>query len=179
MKNIKINKENNHCKPHDLDLAITEFINRGGTIEMTSKKEPDTHRVPTPTPSEKTLQTAEEYTRKVELLKDLITKGAGISALQYSLKMNKDEIKRMAREQGLKIAHRRPLCPARKYRNTPPAPGSPQDDDVIAGHAMHYAALGYTAQEIAQTLELSVRQVWELAKNYRFELGHQHQESTD
>lgn len=179
MKNTKINKENNHCKPHELELAIREFIKRGGTIDAATQKEPGENIRTTPKLSENTAETTEEYTRKVELLRELITKGAGISALQYSLKMNKDEIKRMAREQGLKITYRRPLCPARKYRTTQPAPGAAPHDDVVAGHAMHYAALGYTALEIAQTLELSVRQVWELARNYRFELRHQREERKD
>ncbi|WP_017902764.1 hypothetical protein [Pseudomonas asplenii] len=179
MKNAKINKDNNHCKPHELELAISEFIKSGGTIETSAKKEPSTnHRTTAGTP-EKTTETEEEYTRKVELLKDLITKGAGIYALQYSLKMNKHEIKRMARDQGLQIAQRRPLAAARRYRHYLSAADGSQDDDVIAGHAMHYAALGYTAPEIAQTLELSVRQVWELAKSYRFDLHHPREEHQD
>ncbi|WP_419735282.1 hypothetical protein [Pseudomonas sp. COR18] len=179
MKNAKINKENTPCKPHELELAISEFIKSGGTIDTSAKKESPTNNRTAAGCSEKTTETEEDYTKKVELLKDLITKGAGIYALQYSLKMNKEEIKRMARDQGLKIAQRRPLAAARRYRHPQPDVGDLQDDDVIAGHAMHYAALGYTAQEIAQTLELSVRQVWELAKNYRFGLHHQREEHPD
>ncbi|QXI27487.1 hypothetical protein [Pseudomonas vanderleydeniana] len=179
MKRQKINKENNHCKPHTLELAINEFVKRGGIIETSSQKEPSRNNCKKSEVTEKTTETMEDYTQKVELLKDLITKGAGIYALQYSLKMNKDEIKRMAREQGLKITHRRPLCPARKYRPLQPVSADTRDDDVIAGHAMHYAALGYTAPEIAQTLELSVRQVWELARTYRFELRHRREGRMD
>lgn len=179
MKNAKINKESNHCKAHDLELAISEFIKRGGTIETSAKRELPKNNQSAMEASENSTEAEDDYTRKVELLKDLITKGAGIYALQYSLKMNKDEIRRMARDQGLKIVHRRPLATGRKYRHLLPTTGDSQDDDVIAGHAMHYAALGYTAQEIAQTLELSVRQVWELARSYRFELQSQREEHED
>ncbi|MGY2200357.1 hypothetical protein [Pseudomonas gingeri] len=172
MKNTTINKQKNNYKPHDLELAITEFIKRGGTIEPAPAKEASRGDGEIPAPVETEVDTKEEYARKVELLKNLITKGAGISALQYSLKMNKGEIRRIAQEQGLRIPHRRPLSTPRKYRSTLSEPAGSLADDVVAGHAMHYAALGYTAMEIAQTLELTVRQVWELGRNYRFELKH-------
>jgi hypothetical protein len=42
-------------------------------------------------------------------------------------------------------------------------------NDATAGHAMHYSALGYTVPEIAQLLGLSVRDVWDIGKAYRFE----------
>ncbi|NWA01523.1 hypothetical protein [Pseudomonas gingeri] len=172
MKNTTINKQKNNYKPHDLEFAISEFIKRGGAIESASAKETIRDNCETLIPAEKQIDTKEEYARKVELLKNLITKGAGISALQYSLKMNKGEIRRIAQEQGLRIPHRRPLSTTRKYRSTLSEPADSLADDVIAGHAMHYAALGYTAMEIAQALELTVRQVWELGRSYRFELRH-------
>ncbi|NWB91955.1 hypothetical protein [Pseudomonas agarici] len=179
MKNTTINKEKSNYKSHDLELAITEFIKHGGTIEPASTKGParDNYEIPTPATNE--VDTTEEYARKVELLKNLITKGAGISALQYSLKMNKGEIRRIAQEQGLRIPHRRPLSTPRKYRTNLSAPAGSLADDVIAGHAMHYAALGYTAMEIAQALELTVRQVWELGRHYRFELKHHRDDSKE
>jgi hypothetical protein len=34
---------------------------------------------------------------------------------------------------------------------------------------MHYSSLGYTVPEIAQVLDLSVRQVWDIGKAYRFQ----------
>ncbi|MEF9674116.1 hypothetical protein QNM99_26345 [Pseudomonas sp. PCH446] len=85
--------------------------------------------------------------------------------------MNKSEIKRMARENGLKISQSRSLHLTRKYRASHSATAE-FTQDAIAGHAMHYCALGYTAIEIAQKLDLTVRQVCELGKNYRFELNH-------
>ncbi|POY82082.1 hypothetical protein BKM09_005555 [Pseudomonas amygdali pv. morsprunorum] len=51
-------------------------------------------------------------------------------------------------------------------------------DDVVAGHAMHYSALGYTAAEIAQVLDLSLRQVWNIGKAYRFEFRQQRDSDT-
>lgn len=47
--------------------------------------------------------------RKAEHLKELVAKGAGISALQYSLRMNKRELRRMAVEQNVKIPYSRPI----------------------------------------------------------------------
>ncbi len=155
----------------DLDLAIDDFLKRGGTIDRVQGPLFDqTQPAPCaqPTASEEEEQ---DRTRKTELLRELITKGAGISALQYSLKMNKNEIKRMARENGLKIAQSRSLHLTRKYRAPQPATAE-FAQDAIAGHAMHYCALGYTAIEIAQKLDLTVRQVCELGKDYRFELNH-------
>ncbi|WP_040070341.1 hypothetical protein [Pseudomonas batumici] len=155
----------------DLDLAIDDFLKRGGTID----------RVQGPVCAQALVETGnhltapeeeeQERTRKTELLRELITKGAGISALQYSLKMNKSEIKRMARENGLKIVQSRSLHLTRKYRAAQTATAE-FAQDAIAGHAMHYCALGYTAIEIAQKLDLTLRQVCELGKNYRFELNH-------
>jgi hypothetical protein len=34
---------------------------------------------------------------------------------------------------------------------------------------MHYSTLGYTVPEIAQLLDLSVRDIWNIGKAYRFE----------
>ncbi|WP_248746265.1 hypothetical protein [Pseudomonas sp. MWU12-2037] len=165
-----------HLSPHkpldlDLDLAIDDFLKRGGTIDrvqgpVCEQAPPDTgDHAPTSEEEE------QERARKTELLRELITKGAGICALQYSLKMNKNEIKRMARENGLKIVQSRSLHLTRKCRASHSATAE-FTQDAIAGHAMHYCALGYTAIEIAQKLDLTVRQVCELGKNYRFELNH-------
>ncbi|NWA27065.1 hypothetical protein HX870_25215 [Pseudomonas gingeri] len=155
----------------DLDLAIDDFLRRGGTIDRVQG--PVCEQAPAETGDHSPLPEEEEQerTRKTELLRELITKGAGICALQYSLKMNKNEIKRMARENGLKITQSRSLHLTRKYRTSHSATAE-FAQDAIAGHAMHYCALGYTAIEIAQKLDLTVRQVCELGKNYRFELNH-------
>lgn len=165
-----------HLIPHkpldlDLDLAIDDFLKRGGTIDRVQGGVCD--QVPPDTGDQAMAAEEEEQerTRKTELLRELITKGAGICALQYSLKMNKNEIKRMARENGLKIVQSRSLHITRKYR-TAHSTSAEFAQDAIAGHAMHYCALGYTAIEIAQKLDLTVRQVCELGKNYRFELNH-------
>jgi hypothetical protein len=103
--------------------------------------------------------------KKLELLKSLVSKGAGVSALQYSLRMNKRDVRRMAGEHGLKISYSRPIRGVRNEKKQDP---DTVDDDV-AGHAMHYSSLGYTAWEIAQKLNLSVRQVWKIGRDYRFE----------
>lgn len=102
---------------------------------------------------------------KLELLKELAAKGAGVSALQYSLRMNKKEIRQMATNNGVKIGYSRPMKQIKREALS-------QDsgfDDVVAGHAMHYSSLGYTAVEIAQLLGLTIRQVWDIGKAYRFE----------
>ena len=165
-----------HPTPHkhldiDLNLAIDDFLKRGGTIDRVQgsacDQAPPNISVHVATSEDE----EQERARKTELLRELITKGAGICALQYSLKMNKNEIKRMARENGLKITQSRSLHLTRKYRGAHTATAE-FAQDAIAGHAMHYCALGYTAIEIAQKLDLTVRQVCELGKNYRFELNH-------
>jgi len=71
----------------------------------------------------------------------------------------------MAGEHGLKISYSRPIRGIRNEKKAEPA----TVDDDIAGHAMHYSSLGYTAWEIAQKLSLSVRQVWKIGQDYRFE----------
>lgn len=145
----------------DLAAAVEQFVAQGGVIAII--KEGDV------SPLRATPQVAqspgEERTSKVELLKELVAKGAGISALQYSLKMNKKEIKQLAFEQGVKIAFSRPIRDIKRE-----ALQAPSDvDDRLAGHAMHYSSLGYTAPEIAQLLDLTLRQVWNIGKAYRFE----------
>jgi hypothetical protein len=94
-----------------------------------------------------------------------VAKGAGINALQYSLRMNKREIKQLAIEHGIKIMFSRPISEESSRHR----PDTSDIDDVVAGHAMHYSSLGYTALEIAKILDLNVRQVWNIGKAYRFE----------
>lgn len=103
--------------------------------------------------------------RKAEHLKELIVKGAGISALQYAMKMNKRELRRIATEQNIKIPFYRTLP---RYARRP----SPEKimDDNTAGTIIHLSLLGHLPLEIAQVLGIRVRQVWAIAKEYRFSL---------
>jgi hypothetical protein len=111
------------------------------------------------------LEPEAQMTAKIEQLKGLAAKGAGVSALQYSLRMNRQQIKRLASENGVKILYSRPVRGLRTTRSRE----AHNVDDTVAGHAMHYSTLGYTVPEIAQLLELSVRDVWNIGKAYRFE----------
>lgn len=111
---------------------------------------------------------------QLELLKGLVAKGAGVSALQYSLRMNRKEIKRLATENGLKILYSRPVRGVRTSRKKEKV----AIDDIKAGHAMHYSTLGYTVPEIAQLLKISVRDVWNIGKAYRFEFTKTHSSTT-
>jgi hypothetical protein len=104
---------------------------------------------------------------KIEQLKGLVAKGAGVTALQYSLKMKRKEIRRLASENGVKILCSRPVRGTRSLRDRE----TTTVDDTVAGHAMHYSTLGYTVLEIAQLLKLSVRDVWNIGKAYRFEFN--------
>lgn len=149
----------------DLTEAVEQFVARGGVIDVIKDGDGSTPQ-PVP-PVEKSPGTPQEQERKtkVEHLRELVAKGAGMSALQYSLRMNKKEIKQLASEHGIKIAFSRPVSEIKRE-----ALQDPMDiDDVVAGHAMHYSSLGYTAVEIAQLLNLTVRQVWNIGKAYRFE----------
>jgi len=118
---------------------------------------------------------------RLEQLKGLVAKGAGVTAIQYSLRMNRKEIRRLASEHGVKIVDSRPVRGKRSLRNRE----TTTVDDTVAGHAMHYSTLGYTVPEIAQLLGLSVRDVWDIGKAYRFEfkspgkIGEPEQSSSD
>ena len=79
--------------------------------------------------------------------------------------LGRKDIKRLASENGVKILYSRPVRGSRTMRSRE----AHNVDDTIAGHAMHYSTLGYTVREIAQLLELSVRDVWNIGKAYRFE----------
>lgn len=155
-----------HPNNMDLTAAVEEFIACGGVIDIV----PDGKLAKPPSeppPGPMALSgTDKEKTTQLELLKDLVAKGAGISALQYTLKMNRRDIRRLAIENGVKISGYRPIHGERSEVDH----GTDDIDDAVAGHAMHYASLGYTTPEIAQMLELSVRQVWKLGQEYRFEL---------
>jgi subtilisin family serine protease len=151
----------------ELSTAIKLFVAEGGVINVVPNGEsgesvsgPAILETPEPEADADVLMKA-----KVELLKGLIAKGAGVSALQYSLRMNRKDIKRLANENGLTIRYSQPV---RGHR-----PGRQKEtvavDDVVAGHAMHYSSLGYTALEIAQLLGLNIRDVWHIGKAYRIE----------
>lgn len=150
-----------------LAAAVQLFIDKGGVINTvqnghSGESSSDSHMIEMQEtgPDDETLNSA-----KIEMLKGLVAKGAGVSALQYSLRMNRKDIKRLAADNGLTIRYSQPVGGSRPARQKE----SCAEDDVAAGHAMHYSSLGYSAPEIAQLLNLSVRDVWNIAKAYRIE----------
>lgn len=148
----------------DLSAAVELFVARGGVIDIVSGTHglsPVSNALSPPLPESSNPE-------KLELLKSLVAKGAGISALQYSLRMNKKDIKQLATEHGVKIELSRPLNNIRRAHRDEAI----DIDDTVAGHAMHYSSLGYTAPEIARVLELSLRQVWDIGKAYRIQFKH-------
>lgn len=160
--------------PNTLDLtaAVEQFVAKGGVIDVI----PDTESVDSssePSIACAALCPAEpDRQAKAEQLKGLVAKGAGVCALQYSLKMNKKEIRQLAVEHGVKIAFSRPILEIKREARQDPS----EIDDVVAGHAMHFSSLGYTAQEIAQMLGLNLRQVWNIGKAYRIEFKHSNED---
>lgn len=161
-----------HTEHLHLATAVEQYVAQGGIINVVPEGECAVPCDP--------LQTAQDadpealMCAKLDLLRGLVAKGAGVSALQYSLRMNRKEIKRLASENGLKIVHSRPVRRLRTPRKKEPA----AVNDMTAGHAMHYSTLGYTVPEIAQLLDLSVRDVWNIGKAYRFEFKHDHKSTT-
>lgn len=150
--------------PLKLAEAIEAYMAQGGTIDVVPEGESgETALEADKKGTDADLQA--QLASKVEQLKGLVAKGAGVSALQYTLRMNRKEIKRLANEHGLKIRYSRPVRGSR----IPRGGEMPPIDDTIAGHAMHFSTLGYTVPEIAQLLDLSVRDVWNMGKAYRFE----------
>jgi hypothetical protein len=147
-----------------LSAAVEEFVSLGGVISVIPDgavaESPAAYGVEVAADQGNDMEGA-----KLEQLKELVAKGAGISALQYSLRMNKKEIRQMATDNGVKISCSRPVKLIKREALSPAS----ALDDVIAGHAMHYSSLGYTAAEIAQVLGLTIRQVWDIGKSYRFE----------
>ncbi|MFJ3466604.1 hypothetical protein [Pseudomonas sp. NPDC090201] len=148
----------------EITQAIERYVAQGGIInvvaEGASASRDSAPAQPPAQPDPQTLMNA-----KLEQLKGLVAKGAGVTAIQYSLRMNRKEIRRLASEHGVKIVYSRPVRGKRSLRNRE----TTSVDDTVAGHAMHYSTLGYTVPEIAQLLGLSVRDVWNIGKAYRFE----------
>ncbi|SEJ08966.1 hypothetical protein [Pseudomonas sp. NFR16] len=145
--------------------AVEHYISCGGVIHVVP--EGQTREPVHPTGPACAADCESEMDTKLELLKGLVAKGAGVSALQYSLRMNRKDIKRLASENGLKIRYSRPVRRTRSARSRE----ATTVDDVVAGHAMHYSTLGYTVPEIAQLLGLGVRDVWDIGQAYRFEFN--------
>jgi hypothetical protein len=167
-KGYTMNSKTTHRAPdqrstRDLAAAVERFVAQGGVIDVIKEGNVSPPRS-TPA-SDNTPDDAQERNSKIHLLKDLVAKGAGMSALQYSLRMNRKEIKQLAFEHGVKIAFSRPINEIKREALQDPM----EIDDLVAGHAMHYSSLGYTAVEIARLLDLTVRQVWDIGKAYRFE----------
>ncbi len=150
--------------PLDLSAAVEAFVAQGGVIAVIP--DPETTNAP-PAPVDEPATTEAETLAKLEQLKALVAKGAGVSSLQYSLRMNRRDIRQLAQQHGIKINFSRPVR-VQRPANMPP---DRDIDDIVAGHAMHYSSLGYSVPEIAQFLGLSVRQVLDLGKAYRFEFS--------
>lgn len=149
----------------DLDTAVEQYIHQGGIIHVVPLGETAEFSAEPLAQKNTHIESEEEIYKKVELLKTLAAKGAGVSSLQYSLRMTRRDVRRMAGEQGIKISHSRPIRGTRSEELQDPE----AVDDRVAGHAMHYSSLGYNAMEIAQKMNLSVRQVWKIGRDYRFE----------
>ncbi|MDB5983734.1 MAG: hypothetical protein JWQ69_4749 [Pseudomonas sp.] len=149
----------------DLTTAVEQFIQQGGVIHVVPNGATAEVSVEPMNSAPPEAEGEDEQQKKLEQLKSLVAKGAGVNALQYSLRMNKREVRRMACENGLKISYSRPIRGVRQDKTQ----DSDAVDDELAGHAMHYSSLGYTALEIAQKLGMSVRQVWKIGQDYRFE----------
>lgn len=149
----------------DLKAAVEQFVAQGGVIDLIPIGESCTS-VSTPTlVASRTSDAQDDNTEKVELLRELVAKGAGFSSLQLSLKMNRKDIKQLAVDHGIKIPVSKPLGHPRRACRYDPT----DVDDTVAGHAMHYSSLGYSVPEIAEILGLTLRQVWNIGKAYRFE----------
>ncbi|KPZ03948.1 hypothetical protein [Pseudomonas syringae] len=149
----------------DLTTAVEAFIARGGVIAVIPEGETAELTAPSSPRTKRAAEQRLEVAGKVQQLRYLAGKGAGFTALQYSLRMNKRDVRRLATEHGVTINLSQPLIVPRSE-----ALDDVTDiDDVVAGHAMHYSALGYTASEIARILDLSLRQVFSIGKAYRFE----------
>lgn len=148
--------------PIKLAEAVERYVSQGGVINVIAEgesRETEASRL------NREVDPEAELSTKVDLLKGLVAKGAGVAALQYSLRMNQKDIKRLASENGLKIRHCQPVRRSRTSRQRELA----TVDDATAGHAMHYSALGYTVPEIAQLLGIGVRDILDIGKAYRFE----------
>lgn len=171
MNNKSSHASSKNITPVDLSAAVEQFVAQGGVIAVIPDGE--TAESPMLLVAEETpiIDPELERSSKLELLRSLAAKGAGVSALQYSLRMNKKEIRQLALENGVKINFSRPIREIKKDAHYETA----DIDDVTAGHAMHYSSLGYTVPEIAQILDISIRQVWNIGKAYRFEFK-QHRE---
>lgn len=166
MNNKTMKSSTRSVQTADLTAAVEHFIAQGGIIDILR----DNERSPSLSPPDIARPEVDAHEcsllDKVKLLKTLVNKGAGMSALQYALRMNRKDIRQLAIEHGVTIACSRKTNELQKPRNHDAA----DVDDAVAGHAMHYSSLGYTAHEIADILGLSARQIRDLAQAYRFEL---------
>ncbi|MDU8501888.1 hypothetical protein RYB01_22245 [Pseudomonas syringae] len=158
----------------ELIAAVETFVAKGGIIAVIPDGEMAGASSLSSTATAPALPHGLEHAGKLEQLRYLAAKGAGFTALQYSLRMNKKDVRQLATENGVTIAVSQPVLTTRREARH----DITDIDDVVAGHAMHYSALGYNASEIAQVLDLSLRQVWSIGKAYRFEFRQQRQNDT-
>lgn len=165
MNNKTLNSCPQEIEALDLAAAVEQFVARGGVIDVVSDNGCLTSVQNNAGASPQDEIPEHVKLNKLETLKSLVAKGAGISALQYSLRMNRKDIKQLASEHGVKIEFSRPVGEVTRSDR-----GETADiDDTVAGHAMHYSSLGYTAPEIANILGVSIRDVWNIGKAYRIE----------
>lgn len=174
MNNKSSRSTSTSSTPMDLTAAVEEFVAQGGVIAVIADGESAEQTTGMSDKEQAAREPELDLQARLALLKSLANKGAGVSSLQYSLRMNKKDIRQLALKHGITINFSRPV---RENRNA--ARHEALDvDDVLAGHAMHYSSLGYTVPEIAQALGLSIRQVWNIGKAYRFEFKQQKQGDT-
>ncbi|RMO90909.1 hypothetical protein ALQ33_02005 [Pseudomonas syringae pv. philadelphi] len=170
------NKYARSREPASLDLvtAVQTFVAEGGVITVIADGETAGSSAASSATTSAPPDTQLEHRAKVELLRCLAAKGAGFTALQYSLRMNRKDIRQLATENDVRINVSQPVRALRREARDDPV----DVDDVVAGHALHYSSLGYTASEIAQVLDLTLRQVWDIGKAYRIEFRHRRDSDT-
>lgn len=142
---------------NDLLAAVEEFIAHGGIIHVIPDGKPSSACV-----NETPAAPGPESNERVEQLKSLLARGAGFSSLQYSLKMNRQEIRQLAQENGLKIPWRRPVIQRRESKDELLG-----ERDRLAGDVMHHASMDLTLREIAETLGITTIVARNIARDYR------------
>lgn len=98
----------------DLIAAVETFVAEGGVIAVIPDGETAESMNAPPTPALPTEDARDELTGKVALLKCLAAKGAGVTALQYSLRMTKKDVRQLATENGVRIQSSQPMLAIRR-----------------------------------------------------------------
>ena len=87
--------------PLDLTKAVNTFVAKGGVIAVIADGETAGSAATSSTDPSVAADISLEQAAKVELLRCLAAKGAGFTALQYSLRMNRKDIRQLASENGV------------------------------------------------------------------------------